>query len=239
MGAITLAIGDAVLTFVWIFVSSTFGLLTALTITTFGLQGYAWAPVAITAFLIFSFVFVFNMIADALGGASFNPTGNAAIYSAGLGGDSLLSMALRFPAQAAGAVGGVLALMEVMPVKYRDMVAGPSLKVDVHTGAIAEGILTFLITFGVLLIIFKGPRNAVLQALMLALVTVSVVFPGAEYTGPSMNPVNAYGWAYLHKRHHVQEHFYVYWIPPFIGAVLASWVFRIFFPPPEQKQKKA
>lgn len=235
-----MAIGDAVLTFMWIFISSTFGLMTALIVTTFGLQGFAWAPVAITTVLIFFFVFFCNLMADALGGASFNPTGNAAIYSAGLGGDSLISMAVRLPAQAAGAVGGVLALMEVMPVQYRDMVAGPSLKVDVHTGAIAEGFLTFVITFGVLLIIFKGPRNAVLQALMLALVTVSVVFPGADYTGPSMNPVNAYGWAYLHKRHHVQEHFYVYWIPPFVGAILAAWVFRIFFPPPpEQKQKKA
>ncbi|GLT59705.1 hypothetical protein SLA2020_325100 [Shorea laevis] len=239
MGAITAAIGDLVLTFLWVFCSSTFGLLTTLTVTTFGLQGIAWAPVAITTVLIFAFVFVFSLIAEALGGASFNPTGNASIFAAGLGGDSLISMALRFPAQAAGAVGGVLAITEVMPVQYKNMIGGPSLKVDVHTGAIAEGLLTFLISFAVLLIIFKGPRNGILQAWLLALVTVALVVSGTHYTGPSMNPANAYGWAYLDKWHNTPEHFYVYWISPFIGAILAAWVFRIFFPPPAPKQKKA
>ncbi|PNY14998.1 aquaporin sip1-2-like protein [Trifolium pratense] len=34
-----------------------------------------------------------------MGGASFNPTGNASFYAAGLGSDTLFSMALRFPAQ--------------------------------------------------------------------------------------------------------------------------------------------
>lgn len=254
MGAISTAFGDFVLTFLWVFSSSTMDLLTTITITNFGLlQGLAWAPVAITTLIMFVFVFVFNVIGEALGGANVNPAGNASIYVAGLGGgDSVMSMALlRFPAQAAGAAGGVVAIMELMPLpeEYKNMIAigSPSLKVDIHTGAIAEGVLTFLITVAVLLITFKGPRNALFQALMLSLVTVALVIPGTNYTGPSMNPAYAFGWAYLYKWHNTVEHLYVYWISPFIGAILGAWVFRILFSKSEAeaeaeaqaKQKKA
>ncbi|CAI0433852.1 unnamed protein product [Linum tenue] len=198
MGAVKSAIGDVVLTFSWMFVSSMF----------------------------------------VLGGASFNPTGNVSFYAAGVGGDSLFSLALRFPAQAAGAVAGVLAVMEVMPYQYKHMLGGPSLKVDVHTGAIAEGVLTFLISFAVLVIIIKGPRNMLAQAWLLAVTTVSMVVAGSGYTGPSMNPANAFGWAYVNKWHNTWEHFYVYWISPFVGAILAAWMFRLVFPPPAAPKKK-
>ncbi|GLT29334.1 hypothetical protein SLA2020_042080 [Shorea laevis] len=98
MGVVAAAIGDLVVTFMWVFCSSIFDLLTALTVTTFRLQGVAWAPLVITTVLMFVYVLVFNLIAEALGGASYNPTGNASIYAAGLDGDSLTTMALRFPA---------------------------------------------------------------------------------------------------------------------------------------------
>lgn len=80
--------------------------------------------------------------------------------------------------------------MEFMPKQYKHMLAGPSLKVDLHTGAIAEGVLTFIITFIVLLIIAKGPRNSLVKAFLLATATISVVIAGSSYTGPSMNPAN-------------------------------------------------
>lgn len=98
--------------------------------------------------------------------------------------DSLLNVLL----QAAGAAGGALAIMELMPVQYKHMVMGPSLKVDLHTGAIAEGVLTFVITFLVLCIILRGPTNALLKNWLLAMTTVVLVFAGSGYTGPSMNP---------------------------------------------------
>ena len=99
MGAIKAAIGDAVLTFMWVFCSSMFGLLTSLIATALGVQHLVWAPLLITTTLVFAFVFVFNIIAGFLGGASFNPCGNASFYAAGVGADTLFSMALRFPAQ--------------------------------------------------------------------------------------------------------------------------------------------
>ena len=80
--------------------------------------------------------------------------------------------------------------MELMPLQYKHMLGGPSLKVDMHTAAIAEGLLTFLITFIVLFIIIKGPKSLILKALMIAVTTLSMVIAGRGYTGPSMNPAN-------------------------------------------------
>lgn len=82
-----------------------------------------------------------------------------------------------------------MAIMEVMPPKYRHMIGGPALKVDLHTGAIAEGVLTFLITFVVLFIIIKGPRSEFVKTLMMSISTVAVIIAGSAYTGPSMNPI--------------------------------------------------
>jgi aquaporin SIP len=47
-------------------------------------------------------------------------------------------------------VGGTLAISELMLARYKHTLAGPSLKVDPHTGALAEGVLTFVITLTVL-----------------------------------------------------------------------------------------
>lgn len=94
--------------------------------------------------------------------------------------------------QAVGAVGGVMALREVMPMpeEYKKMVGGPSLKVDAHTGAAAEAVLTFAITLAVLLIVVKGPRSPFLKNLLITFATVIMVVSGSSFTGPSMNPVN-------------------------------------------------
>lgn len=78
--------------------------------------------------------------------------------------------------------------MEFMPEKYKHMISGPSLQVDVHTGAIAEAILSFGITFAVLLIILKGPRRLLAKTFLLSLATISFVVAGSKYTGPAMNP---------------------------------------------------
>ncbi|XP_050225691.1 aquaporin SIP1-1-like isoform X2 [Mercurialis annua] len=240
MGAISGAIGDGVLSFMWVFCSSLFGFLTSLVANAIGVQDQVYTTLFITTVIVFVFLFLFGIIGSFMGGASFNPTATATFYAAGVGGDNLFSLALKFPAQAAGAVGGALAILEVIPLQYKHMLGGPTLKVDLHTGAIAEGVLTFLISFAVLLIILRGPRNSILQNWLIAVVTVVLVVSGSKYTGPSMNPANAFGWAYINKWHNTWEQFYVYWICPFVGAILAAWAFRFVFPPPAApKQKKA
>lgn len=237
--AVKAAAGDALLTFLWVFCASALGASTYAIASALGLLAVPAASILITTSLVALLVFVFTSVADALGGASFNPTGTASFYAAGLGDDGLLSMALRFPAQALGAVGGSLAIIEFMPPQYKHMLGGPSVMVDLHTAAIAEGVLTFLISFAVLWIVIRGPRSPIAKTWMIAVVTVALVIAGSGYSGPSMNPANAFGWAYVNNRHNTWEQFYVYWICPFVGAILASWVFRVLFPPQAKKVKKA
>ncbi|PKA52672.1 Aquaporin SIP1-2 [Apostasia shenzhenica] len=237
MGAIRAAIGDAVITFFWMFCASSLGVLASIISSALQLHGVA-ASLGITTALVAVLVFVFNGIAGVMGGASFNPTGNAALYAAGVGADSLFSMAVRFPAQAAGAVGGLLALREFLPPQYKHLLSGPSVKVDLNMAATSEGVLTFFITFAVLWIFIRGPKSSIIQTLMLAVSTVGLMVAGSGYSGPSMNPVNAYGWAYIDNWHNTWGQFYVYWICPFIGAILAAIVFRFFFLLPSKKAKK-
>ncbi|XP_043702837.1 aquaporin SIP1-2-like [Telopea speciosissima] len=237
MGVIKAAIGDAVLTSMWVFCASTLRVSTSIIQKALGFESMASALV-ITTTLVAFLVLIFTLLGGAMGGASFNPTGTASFFAAGVGDTDLISMAFRFPAQAIGAVGGALAIMEVMPAEYKHMLGGPSLKVDLHTGAIAEGVLTFIISFAVLFIVLKGPKNPLLKVWMIAMSTVSLVIAGNKYTGPAMNPANAFGWAYVNNRHNTWEQFYVYWICPFTGAILAASIFRVFFPPPV-KEKKA
>ncbi|KAF0916089.1 hypothetical protein E2562_000698 [Oryza meyeriana var. granulata] len=238
--AVRAAAADAVVTFLWVLCVSTLGASTAAVTSYLSLQEGIHYALLVTVSLLSVLLFAFNLLCDALGGASFNPTAVAAFHAAGLTGprdSSLFTVALRFPAQAAGAVGGALAISELMPAQYKHMLGGPSLKVDLHTGAVAEGVLTFVITLAVLWIIVKGPRNPIVKTWMLSISTVCLVLTGAAYTGPSMNPANAFGWAYVNNRHNTWEQFYVYWICPFVGALLAAWVFRALFPPPAPKPK--
>ncbi|MFS8008682.1 putative major intrinsic protein [Helianthus anomalus] len=238
MGLVKAAVGDAVLTFMWIICASTIGATTSIIADIIGLQGNA--SLAITTALIFLISVLFGFIADAFGGASFNATGTVAFYIVGAAGDddTLMSTAVRFPAQAVGAVGGVLALMELMPLEYKHMLEGPTLKVDLHTGAIAEGVLTFAITFVVLVIIIKGPKSFFWKNWMISVAAMAVIVPGSSYTGPSMNPANAFGWAYVYNKHNTWEQFYVYWICPSLGAILAAWLYRLVFPPRQPSKQK-
>lgn len=96
VGVVKSAIGDMVMTFSWVVLSATFGLQTGAIVSAGGFQGITWAPLAITTFLIFVYVSIFTII---FGGASFNPTGSAAFYAAGIPGDTLFSLAIRLPAQ--------------------------------------------------------------------------------------------------------------------------------------------
>ncbi|KAI3822754.1 hypothetical protein L1987_10352 [Smallanthus sonchifolius] len=199
MGLVKAAIGDGVVTLLWVICVSCLGAATSAIAKAIGIQGVA--SLFITMSLVFILLFVFGAIAAALGSASFNPTGTAAFYALGIGGNSLISAAVRFPAQAVGAVGGALAVLEFMPSEYKHTLGGPSLKVDIHTGAIVESILTFTSTMCVLYIILRGPKSIIMKNWMLSMSMMTLVFFGRGYTGPSMNPANAFGWAYINNRH--------------------------------------
>ena len=98
MGVIKSAIGDVIITFMWVFCASTLGPITSIIKTMFGVEGLIF-NLFITVCLVSVLLFIFNFIAEALGGASFNPTLFAAFSAAGIHKESLFSVSIRLPAQ--------------------------------------------------------------------------------------------------------------------------------------------
>ncbi|GAB4854076.1 hypothetical protein Ancab_022658 [Ancistrocladus abbreviatus] len=94
---ITIVISDLLLTFAWMFCVSAIGPVTAVIEAAIGVKGDFTIVILTVIFTVINFVF--NGLADLLGGASFNPAGNVLNYAAGIPGDNLITMALRFPAQ--------------------------------------------------------------------------------------------------------------------------------------------
>ncbi|KAF5746076.1 aquaporin SIP1-1-like [Tripterygium wilfordii] len=240
MAAVKAAIGDAVLTSLWVFSLPCRGVLSSMAVRFLGVQSLALARLFITTIVASVFVLTFNVAGGAMGGASFNPATTISSYAAGLKPNwTLLSMAIRFPAQAAGAVGGAKAILQLIPTQYKHMIKGPSLKVDLHTGAVVEGVLNFVFNLTIFVVMLRGPKSLFLQVWLISVVTVGLFIAGSGYTGPSINPANAFGWAYVNNLHNNWEFFYVYWIGPLIGAISAAFVFRLLFQVPvQQKQKK-
>lgn len=98
MGAIKSAIGDFVLTFMWVFCAATLGTITSIIGSNFGVGGVIFELFCM-AFLILNMLIVFNFMGDALGGAILNPTNIATFYAAGVRTESLFSASIRLPAQ--------------------------------------------------------------------------------------------------------------------------------------------
>lgn len=98
MGVVKAAVADFVMTFIVIFSTSTIGVLTYIIGSAFGIA-HGLTSLFITIVIVFLLFLVFGVIAEALGGAAFNPAGTAAFYAAGVGKDTLFSVAARFPAQ--------------------------------------------------------------------------------------------------------------------------------------------
>ncbi|XP_058734882.1 aquaporin SIP1-2-like [Vicia villosa] len=239
MGVIKSAISDAILTSIFVFFISTLRILTSKTAFLLNLEPVSLPGLFITTILNTIIILTITLIGRILGGASFNPSSTISFYTLGLRPDSsLLSMSIRFPAQAIGGAIGIKAILHVIPSEYLHMVKGPSLKVDIHTGAIAEGVLSFTHNFVIILVMLRGPKNPWLKVYLLSVTTLVLVVLGSGYTGPSLNPANAFGWAYVNDKHNTLEQFYVFWICPLIGASLAALVYRFAFMSPV-KEKKA
>ncbi|KAG6556140.1 hypothetical protein Mapa_002081 [Marchantia paleacea] len=233
---VKLAIFDGFLSFLWVFLTSCLGAGAHVIAKQLDYEGDRTGIIVGEVVVL---IFSFSLMGKALGGASWNPTAPVAFYAAGAGVDTLFTLAIRLPAMAVGAAAGALAITEVMPDQFRHTIGGPKLKVDLHTGAVAEGILTFTITLVVLWTVLRGPKNGFLKTIIIIVATLFLVAKGGPYTGPAMNPSNAFGWAYVNQKHMSQEHLYVYWVTPFIGALGASAVYRLLFARPVPKEKAA
>ena len=126
---------------------------------------------------------------------------------------------------AAVAAAGVLQLMfggyltaDGTPVPHAPFTAMKAL--------VMETILTFILVFVIFgVAVDKRGPNAIAGLLIGLTVTLDILI-GGPYTGASMNPARSFGPALIGRQ---WTAWWVYWIGPIIGGVLAGLVYNTFF----------
>ena len=168
-----------------------------------------------------------------ISGGHFNP---AVTLGALAGRQITVRLALVYWAfQLLGALVAALALFAIFPSSVWQPshlgtpALGPDLSwnVPVATGILVEAVLTFLLVF----VIYgtgidpKGTFNAVGGFAIGLTISVDIMM-GGPLTGAAMNPARWFGPAVVSQ---FFDNWYVYWIGPFLGAVLAGVVYsRVF-----------
>jgi MIP family channel proteins len=163
----------------------------------------------------------------AVSGAHFNPAVTLGLWVAGKI-DAARGVAYVV-AQLIGAVAAGFALAwcfgDVGP-------AVPALgqDVDAFTGIALEAIMTMVL----LLAVFGtavDPRGPKLGGLAIGLAVAADILLGGTLTGAAMNPARWFGPALAAGTF---DNWYVWWIGPFVGAILVALLYRYLFAPPAE-----
>lgn len=170
-----------------------------------------------------------------ISGGHFNP---AVTLGALAGRQITVRLALVYWAfQLLGALVAALALFAIFPSSVWQpshlgtpalgTTPGLSWNVSVATGILVEAVLTFLLVF----VVYgtgmdpKGTFNAVGGFAIGFTISVDIMM-GGPLTGAAMNPARWFGPAVVSQ---FFDNWYVYWIGPFVGAVLAGVLYsRVF-----------
>ncbi|KAH7839818.1 hypothetical protein Vadar_009178 [Vaccinium darrowii] len=162
-------------------------------------------------------MFFFAYLGKLTKGGTYNPL--TVLYTA-LSGDFsqfLFSFGARIPAQVLGSIVGVRFIIESFPEIH-----GPRLNVDLHRGALTEGLLTFTIVMVSLGLSRNIPGSFYRKTWISSVSKVALHILGSDLTGGCMNPASVMGWAYARGDHWTKEHIIVYWLAPIEATLLAK-----------------
>lgn len=179
-------------------------------------------------------MFLFAFLGKFTKGGAYNPL---TILSSAISGDFsqfLFTIGARIPAQVIGSITGVRLFIDTFP----EIGLGPRLTVDVHKGALTEGLLTFAIVTISLGLARKIPGSFFMKTWISSVSKLSLHILGSDLTGGCMNPASVMGWAYARGDHITKEHILVYWLAPIEGTLLAVWTFKLLFRPQKQDEKE-
>jgi aquaporin Z len=172
---------------------------------------------------------VLAVMVTALGrisGAHFNPVVTVAAF-VGRHIEAPLA-ALYIGTQLIAAVVAALVLKFVYPNDLLNVVkwGAPSTAVDTGKAMVIEALLTFFLV----LVVYAtaiDPKGAFKQVAGLAIgfVLIFDILVGGPLTGAAMNPARAFGPSLLAGIVDV-PHFFVYWVGPLVGAVVAAVLYQ-------------
>ncbi|KAI3742183.1 hypothetical protein L1987_59863 [Smallanthus sonchifolius] len=178
-------------------------------------------------------MFLFAYLAKLTNGGAYNPV---VVFTNAINGDfvTFLFNVGRIPFQVFGSIIGVRLILETFPEIWR----GPELIINLHQGALTEGLLTFtqvLITLG----LDRNIHDSFFRKTwMNSILKLALHILGSDLTGGCMNPAAVVGWAYALGVHKTQEHIIVYWFAPIEASLLAVWTFRRLIRRPKPEKQK-
>ncbi|KAI5671807.1 hypothetical protein M9H77_12171 [Catharanthus roseus] len=226
-----LLVSDFLMSFMWVWASV---LIKIFVYQFLGFKGHDLNGEILKHSLAVVSMFFFAYLVKLTQGAAYNPL---TVLSAAISGDFrqfLFTVGARIPAQVFGSIVGVRLILMAFPGIGR----GPKLTVDIHRGALTEGILTFLIVIISLVLSSKIPGSFFKKNWISSLSKLTLHVLGSDLTGGCMNPASVMGWAYARGDHISKEHILVYWLAPIQATLLAVWMFRLFFQPVKEDEKK-
>ena len=104
--------------------------------------------------------------------------------------------------------------------------------VDVTEGILIEAIMTTVLLFAVFgtAVDSRGPK---IGGLAIGLAVAVDILMGATLTGAAMNPARWFGLAVAASDY---ANWYVWWIGPFLGAIVVALLYRFLLSPPDEAE---
>ncbi len=166
-----------------------------------------------------------------ISGGQFNPAVSLALLATGKMSlhDALFYILTQLIAAVAAA--GVLQLMFGGYVNYNGTPV-PGKEFSVSATLVMEMILTFILVFVIFGVAVdkRGPNY--LAGLLIGLTVTLDILIGGPYTGASMNPARSFGPALIGMQ---WKAWWVYWVGPLLGGVLAGLVYNFVFLVPSRR----
>ncbi|KAM6547100.1 hypothetical protein CsatB_027836 [Cannabis sativa] len=227
MASFALLLSDFLVSFMWVWS----GVLIKIFVYTFLDLGHEPIGEVIKCSLSIINMFFFAYLAKLTNGGAYNPL---TVLSSAISGDFgrfLFTVGARIPTQILGSITGVRFIIATFP----EIGLGPRLNVDIHRGALTEGLLTFAIVTISLGLARKIPGSSFMKTWISSVSKLALHILGSDLTGGCMNPASVLGWAYARGDHITKEHILVYWLAPIEATLLAVWTFKLVFPQKEEK----
>jgi len=100
-------------------------------------------------------------------------------------------------------------------------------------GAFVELIITFFLMFSVYAVLYTGKVHPAASGLLIGMTYAADILVAGPLTGGAANPARWLGPAVASMNF---SSFWVYWVGPIVGALLAGFTFERFLTPPKRKR---
>jgi MIP family channel proteins len=223
-GSVPALVAEAIGTFLFFFIAAGAALLAT---------GDAAATLLIVALAHGVVLAVLVSTFGAVSGGHFNPAVTLGLWVAGKidVGKGLAYMV----AQLLGGVAAGFALASLVTPDVGPAVPALGEGVEIWEGIALEAIMTTVLLFAVFgtAVDARGPK---IGGLAIGLAVAVDILLGATLTGAAMNPARWFGLAVPAGDF---DNWFVWWIGPFLGAIVVAVLYRFLFAPPEDGEAAA